>query len=84
MVSFCKRQWQLLELPAETVLNCWACTWHWMKASHEANEYCSSPFLEHSTQLSKGSIPNRFYHLFDRLTPQIIGQGYAGVINALR
>ena len=48
-------------------LNCWACTRHWMRASREANEYCSSPFLEHSTQLSKRSIPKRFYHLFDRL-----------------
>ena len=48
-------------------LNCWACTRHWMRASREANEYCSSPFLEHSTQLSKRSIPKRFYYLFDRL-----------------
>ncbi|XP_068702749.1 uncharacterized protein [Montipora foliosa] len=38
-----------------------------MRASREANEYCSSPFLEHSTQLSKRSIPKRFYHLFDTL-----------------
>ena len=38
-----------------------------MRASREANEYCSSPFLEHSTQLSKRTIPKRFYHLFDRL-----------------
>ena len=48
-------------------LTCWACTRHWMRASREANEYCSSPFLEHSTQLSKRRIPKRFYHLFDRL-----------------
>ncbi|XP_044180501.1 uncharacterized protein LOC122961758 [Acropora millepora] len=50
-------------------LNCWACTRHWMRASREANEYCSSPFLEHSTQLSKRRTPKRFYHLFDRLGP---------------
>ena len=43
--------------------NCWACTRHWMRASREANEYCSSPFLEHSTQLSKRSIPKRFYFI---------------------
>ena len=48
-------------------LNCWACTRQWMRASLEANEYCSSPFLEHSTQLFKRSIPKRFYYLSDRL-----------------
>ena len=48
-------------------LNCWACTRLWMRASREANEYCSSPFLEHSTQLSEKSIPKRFCYLFDRL-----------------
>lgn len=48
-------------------LNCWACSWHWMRASREANEYCSSPFLEHSTELAKINIPKRLYHLFDRL-----------------
>ena len=48
-------------------LNCWACTRHWMRASREANEYCSSPFLEQSTQLSKRSISKRFYYIFDRL-----------------
>ena len=48
-------------------LNCWACTRHWMRASREANEYSSSPFLEQSTQLSKRSISKRFYYIFDRL-----------------
>ena len=32
-----------------------------------SKEYCSSPFLEHSTQLCKRSIPKRFYYLFNRL-----------------
>ena len=48
-------------------LKCWACTRHWMRASREANEYCSSPLLEHSTELSKRKVPRRFYRLFDRL-----------------
>ena len=48
-------------------LNCWACTRHWMRASREANEYCLSPLLEHSTELSKRKDPRRFYRLFDRL-----------------
>lgn len=48
-------------------LNCWACTRHWMRATREANEYCSSPLLEHSTELSKRKVPRRFYRLFDRV-----------------
>ena len=48
-------------------LNCWACTRHWIRATREANEYCSSPLLEHSTELSKRKVPWRFYRLFDRV-----------------
>ena len=31
------------------------------------NTDCSSPFLKHSTQLGKRSVPKRFHYLFDRL-----------------
>ena len=48
-------------------LNCWACTRHWMRATREANGYCASPLLEHSSELSKRKIPARFYRLFDRV-----------------
>ena len=47
--------------------NCWACTRHWMRAHREANEFCSSPLSEHSTELSSRIIPRRFHRLFDRV-----------------
>ena len=53
-------------------LNCWACTWHiWMRATQEEKEYCSSPLLEHSTELSKRKVPERFYRLFDRVRANV-------------
>ena len=38
-----------------------------MRATREANGYCASPLLEHSSELSKRKIPARFYRLFDRV-----------------
>ena len=47
--------------------NCWACARHWIRAHREANEFCSSPLSEHSTELSSRIIPRRFHRLFDRV-----------------
>ena len=48
-------------------VNCWACSRHWVRATREANEHCSSPLSQHSNELSRRNIPRRFYDLFDRI-----------------
>ena len=48
-------------------LNCWACSRHLMRATREANAFCSCPLQEHSSELSGKKIPKRLYRLFDRI-----------------
>ena len=52
-------------------LNCWACSRHLMRATREANAFCSCPLQEHSSELSRKKIPKRFYRLFDRIGTNI-------------
>lgn len=52
-------------------LNCWACSRHLMRATREANEYCSCPLQQHSSELSRRKIPKRLYRLFDRIGTSI-------------
>ena len=48
-------------------LNCWTCSRHLMRATREANAFCSCPLQQHSSELSRRKIPKRLYRLFDRI-----------------
>ena len=52
-------------------LNSWACSRHLMRATREANAFCSCPLQQCSSQLSRRKIPKRLYRLFDRIGTNI-------------
>ena len=52
-------------------LNCWACSRHLMRATREANAFCSCPLQEHSSELSRKKVPKRLCRLFDRIGTNI-------------
>ena len=52
-------------------LNCWTCSRHLMRATREADAFCSCPLQQHSTELSRRKIPKRLYRLFDRIGTNI-------------
>ena len=52
-------------------LNCWTCSRHLMRATREANAFCSCPLQQHSSELSRRKIPKRLYRLFDRIRTNI-------------
>ena len=40
-------------------LNCWTCSRHLMRATREANAFCSCPLQQHSSELSRRKISKR-------------------------
>ena len=52
-------------------LNCRTCSRHLMRATREANAFCSCPLQQHSSELSRRKIPKRLNRLFDRIGTNI-------------
>ena len=52
-------------------LNCRTCSRHLMRATREANAFCSCLLQQHSSELSRRKIPKRLNRLFDRIGTNI-------------